>query len=587
MSRPIKGDTRVIQVKQKKANGVIYVYERKVKYNPETRSNDILSSKLVGKITPESNNAIIPTKFRAKPQTEKEEKRIPVRFHMGMLSILDWIGASSGIEADLKKVMPDSTCGSLAERIAAIAKFWVATGGNTLPNMYAWQVKHGIDKDCMISEDIYRAVFEILGTHDGFIQEYFKSRAARLDTGDSVAYDSTTISTYSDSLTQARYGFNKDKDGLPTIKVLTLYSLNTEQPFAYWSQPGNLPDSICVENALKQLDYLNVTKPTVVTDNGFCSQENIIHYIQNHIKFVTRATRSDGKWVKDSIDQNLSLLDDINNVIDFDNDITGTCITIKPILSYTAKYSCSSHKKGDKIKLTPRLYLGIFRSRSRAYEAERNFTRELYQLKALIEEGNEDQLSETALNKASTYLSWSKTRNGGIKVVFRKEAVDEALKYKGIFCLCSNKINDAAELLKLGRKREHIEDMFELLKQKTDGKKTRVQDTDRLKGRQFVQFIALSYYDFLYKKIKDMKATLGKPNGDSRHDLKDNLDREKDLLKWLKNSSLNEVLQWFDAVDLIQLTGKKHKNIKLITETTIRDRLFLERLGYSGQMKIN
>ena len=61
MSRPIKGDTRVIQVKQKKANGVIYVYERKVKYNPETRSNDILSSKLVGKITPESNNAIIPT----------------------------------------------------------------------------------------------------------------------------------------------------------------------------------------------------------------------------------------------------------------------------------------------------------------------------------------------------------------------------------------------------------------------------------------------------------------------------------------------------------------------------------------------
>ena len=145
---------------------------------------------------------------------------------------------------------------------------------------------------------------------------------------------------------------------------------------------------------------------------------------------------------------------------------------------------------------------------------------------------------------------------------------------------------NTAELLKLGRKREHIEDMFELLKQKTDGKKTRVQDTDRLKGRQFVQFIALSYYDFLYKKIKDLKATLGKPNGNLRHDLKDNLDKEKDLLKWLKNSSLNEVLQWFDAVDLIQLTGKKHKNINLITETTIRDRLFLEKIGYSGQMKI-
>ena len=149
---------------------------------------------------------------------------------------------------------------------------------------------------------------------------------------------------------------------------------------------------------MKQLDYLNVTKPTVVTDNGFCSQENIIHYIQNHIKFVTRATRSEGKWVKDSIDQNLSLLDDINNVIDFDNDITGTCITIKPTLSYTAKYSCSSHKKGDKIKLTPRLYLGIFRSRSRAYEAERNFTQELYQLKAYYFSDTKKYISKYSIN---------------------------------------------------------------------------------------------------------------------------------------------------------------------------------------------
>lgn len=281
---------------------------------------------------------------------------------MGMLSILDWIGLSSEIENDLKQAMPEQNCGMLAARISSIAKFWVSTGGDTLPNMYAWQVKHGISEEDMISEDIYRAVFELLGTNESFIQEYFKNRAERLDASDSIAYDSTTISTYSDNLTQARYGFNKDKDGLPTIKLLTLYSLNTEQPIAYWSELGNLPDSICVENALKQLEYLTVNKPTIVTDNGFCTQENLVRYIQNHIKFVTRITKSDGKWVKESIDQNLSLLDDINNVIDFDNDITGTCITVKPSLSYTAKYSTSSTQKGDKITLTSRLYLGIFRS---------------------------------------------------------------------------------------------------------------------------------------------------------------------------------------------------------------------------------
>lgn len=146
-------------------------------------------------------------------------------------------------------------------------------------------------------------------------------------------------------------------------------------------------------------------------------------------------------------------------------------------------------------------------------------------------------MSESALKKANTYFTWYITSKGKVKVAFQKEVIDEALKYMGVFCLCSNKINDASELLKLGRKREHIENMFELLKQKADGKKNRVQDTDRLRGRQFVQFIALSYYDYLYKKIKDLKTTLGKPNGDTKHDLKANLEKENDLLKWIKNSS--------------------------------------------------
>ena len=42
--------------------------------------------------------------------------------------------------------------------------------------------------------------------------------------------------------------------------------------------------------------------------------------------------------------------------------------------------------------------------------------------------------------------------------------------------------------------------------------------------------------------------------------------------------------EWFDAVDLIRLTGKKHQNLNLITETTKRDRMFLENIGYYGEL---
>lgn len=222
MAIPIKGDIRVETTKIRKSDKLIYVYERTVKYNPELRRNEILSSKLIGKITPESNREVFPTKFRAKPKSKSNEPKEISRHHMGMMSLLEWIGSATGIDDDLKQVMPEEVYGPLADRISAIARFWIATGGDSLPDMYAWQVKHGISPEKMISEDIYHDVFEKLGTNESLIQNYFKLRASRLDSRDSIAYDSTTISTYSDSLSQARYGYNKEHDGLPTINVLTL-----------------------------------------------------------------------------------------------------------------------------------------------------------------------------------------------------------------------------------------------------------------------------------------------------------------------------------------------------------------------------
>ena len=109
MARPIKGDIRVETTKVRKSDKLTYVYERTVKYNPKLRRNEILSSKLIGKITPDSNGEVIPTKFRAKPKT-KESQEIS-RHHMGMMSLLEWVGTATGIDDDLKQVMPEEVYG--------------------------------------------------------------------------------------------------------------------------------------------------------------------------------------------------------------------------------------------------------------------------------------------------------------------------------------------------------------------------------------------------------------------------------------------------------------------------------------------
>ncbi len=71
---------------------------------------------------------------------------------------------------------------------------------------------------------------------------------------------------------------------------------------------------------------------------------------------------------------------------------------------------------------------------------------------------------------------------------------------------------------------------------------------DRLRGRHLVQFVALSYYDFLYNKLKELKGTLDASTGDKKHDAETNLSAERSLLKWLNARSLGEILKWSDAV---------------------------------------
>ena len=101
---------------------------------------------------------------------------------------------------------------------------------------------------------------------------------------------------------------------------------------------------------------------------------------------------------------------------------------------------------------------------------------------------------------------------------------------------------------------------------------------DALRGRLFTQFVALCYYEYLSEEIRRIKLTLGVANGDPLHDTKKVLDLEKKLKHWLKESSIHTVLQWFDTVEGVDVSSKLAKK-RWTTEITLRDKLFLEKLG--------
>jgi hypothetical protein len=94
----------------------------------------------------------------------------------------------------------------------------------------------------------------------------------------------------------------------------------------------------------------------------------------------------------------------------------------------------------------------------------------------------------------------------------------------------------------------------------------------------FVQFIALCYYEYLSEQLRQIKQALSLEIADPGNETAEILKNKKKLLSWLKNTPVYLTLQWFDAVEEVRVSSKLLSR-RWTTEITVRDRLFLEKLG--------
>ena len=564
--------TKIIPVPQK--NGDIYLMERRTQYDPEKKYNRILSSKLVSKI-PKGEKTPVPTRPKAAKGTKSEAKSGKLsasRVRVGMMDIVNHIGTVSGIDAAVYA----STDLGTAQKIISIARYLFASNGQTLPGIQTWQFTHPLPYASGISEDVYHDLFNRIGLDESLQQNFFRERCSLLEGNDAIAYDSTTVSTYSENQIDARFGFNKAHDGLKTIKLLTLYSINSRQPIAFTKQPGNLPDVTAIENALSQLSILGVTDAEIVTDNGYYSEPNLSEMLQKGFDFVTLAKTS-LKWIRPEIDKHMKELGTIHSVCPFDISTHGITVMLMHEFEKVRKYA--SHKtgaeKGSTETFTRRIYLHIYFNATLQSEDRVAFENDLYELKTLIEEGTPvNELPESSQNKVKKYM---RLRTWGDKttVTFKDKACQDAYKYHGYFCIVSNKEKDCFEALRKYRSRETIESFFESDKQRADGTRTRVWGSDTLRGRMFVQFVALCYYEYFSNQLRLMKPTLGlRDTGLTQREL----EVEDKLKSWMNNTPAYLQLQWFDTVEEVKISSEL-KSKRWNTEVTERDRLYLTKLG--------
>lgn len=570
------GKIKTSIIKQVQKNGDTYLLERRTLYDPEKKYNRVLSTKLISKI-PKGEKTPVPTRPKRSKKDKSDQKTEIVsakRTHVGMMDIIDHIGSVSGID----DAVYASTDMGTAQKIISLARYLLATNGQSLPGIQSWQYNHPLPYEDGISEDVYHNLFVQIGIDETLQQNFFCKRCESLPKGDALAYDSSTISTYSENQIEARYGFNKAHDGLKTIKLLTLYSIESRQPIAFTKQPGNLPDVISLVNAIKQLSALGVNTAEIVTDNGYYSESNLSELLQAGFDFITLAKTS-VKWIKSEIDKQMEALDDFRSLCPYDHTTHGVSVSVMHTFEKTRKYA--NHKsgagKGDIEAFTRRIYLNIFFNLSKQNSDKAELESDLYELKSLIEGGTPiENLSPSAQEKARKFFTIKK-RGNKITAEANNKAIKEAIKYHGYFVLVSNREKDPFECLRKYRRRETIESFFEADKQHADGTRARVWDTDTLRGRMFVQFVSLCYYEYFNEEIRKLKKALESDinSGDLNST---ELKTAKRLNTWVHNTPLYLQLQWFDAVESVEISSKL-RNHRWNTEITACDALYLQKLG--------
>ena len=237
---------------------------------------------------------------------------------------------------------------------------------------------HPLPYEDGLSEDIYHALFETVGRDETLIQSFFQSRLSSLGSKALLAYDSTTVSTYSSQIAEARYGFNKAHDGLETVKLLLLYSIETRQPVAFTKQSGNQPDVITIENALKQMQVLGINQAEIVTDNSYYSEKNLAELLHAHFDFIMLIKQSI-KWVKSELDSHLDEFRTAGSACPFDINTHGITIMRMQEFSWARKYASAKKglAEGDEEIFRRRIYLHLYFNPLRRVEQDTAFDKDI------------------------------------------------------------------------------------------------------------------------------------------------------------------------------------------------------------------
>lgn len=293
--------------------------------------------------------------------------------------------------------------------------------------------------------------------------------AASLAQSEYLAYDVTSVSSYSEGISDLEWGYNRDGERLPQVNLGMYVGRESRLPAHYRTYPGSIVDKSHLPYMMADNEELGIdaSKVAFVMDRGFCTTANVEFMASARYTFVIgvdgrhKATRRAVESARGSVMSSANRLP---------GGIHG-----QKVRGRFYGVASDLHVFFDD-DLARRQRLDLYRR----VDADRE---ELGQL---------SDLSERDVKRLSRFHAIDAADDGSFSFSEDHAKVDAAAARCGFFCLLTNdKRLTCADVLGIYREKDAVEKGFDELKNHLDMSRLRTHADETTEGKVFCAFVSL------------------------------------------------------------------------------------------------
>ena len=309
-------------------------------------------------------------------------------------------------------------------------------------------------------------------------------RAKENKLGMTLSFDSTSISTYSETIQEAAFGKAKQDPELKQINLNLLCDHASGDVLFAGTDEGSVNDKAALPFALSRMlaAGYDLSETVLVTDRGYQSIYNTALELKLELKFIQGITTVED-CVKAAFKRRSRQLFDLIAFSDPDLEIN----------AFTEKETWANDTPGGRV--TEKNDLHLYRNIERAAKEANRLKKNAKELVEMLNEGK-------AVNPDFFRANRKYVLEHRGQYALNLNALSQAVELSGCFAIRSNCGLDAFEVLRIYRERNIIEQNFNQLKNWVDGDRLYATEST-YKGKILVLVIAESLRMVMLNRIRN------------------------------------------------------------------------------------